>query len=104
MPSSTKIKPSHTLLQAVMLKESQNDVSWKTQKKLAGKLAPCIDQIQNGQDGIQPIQRALNHLKRDSLLPKTRASVTMAQMLERALNVLNPSRCAHNQSSAARDR
>ena len=104
MPSSTKIKPSQTLLQAVMLKESQNDVSWKTQEKLAGKLALCIDQVQNGQDGIQPIQDALDHLNRGSLLPKTRASVTMAQMLERALNVLTPSRGAHNQSSAARDR
>jgi ankyrin repeat protein len=95
----TKIKPRHTLLQAVMLKESKNDVSRKTQKKLAGKMAACIDKVQNKQDGIRELQDALNHLKRNPL-PKTRANVTMSQMLERQLNGLTPSRYAHSQSSA----
>src|ERR1700730_19440526 len=62
MPS-TKIKPSHTLLDAVKLKASQNDVSRKTREKLHAKLAPYIDKVQSRTKDIPQIQDLANDIQ-----------------------------------------
>jgi hypothetical protein len=79
-----KINSSHTLLQAVKVKESQSDVSKKTLEKLATKISADINKIANRERPTGNITEALNHL--NSLGTKTGASKQMAKLLESVLN------------------
>jgi hypothetical protein len=79
-----KINSSHTLLQAVKLKETQADVSKKTVDKLQTKISADIKQIGNRDGVVRHIKEALDHL--NSLGTKTGASKQMSQLLESVLN------------------